>query len=104
MCSFRFSCSGTRPAEHLPGLDIELKGDVTLQVADPVVVAFEEVAVLVLVRGQGLERGAGIALFVALEMLGHVVREEGVQQVQLVVIILVKCLAAFRSGSLPKGE
>ena len=76
LSSFRFSCCGALYAKHLPGLDIKFKGNVTLQVFDPIVVACEESAVLFLVRGQRKEGGTGVALFVALQMLGHVVTHE----------------------------
>ena len=79
--------------EELAGLDFEVEGNVGLQVADPLVVAREEFAVLVDVGRQGFEGGTRVALFVGQQMLGQVVSHKRVKQVQLEVVRLVELLA-----------
>ena len=63
-------------AKQISSLDFELKCDVTLKITKPLVVAFHESTVLLYVRGESVEGGTHIALFIALKMLSHVVTEE----------------------------
>ena len=55
--------------------------------------AGEELTILLFVVGEGLEGNTTVAFLVALEMLGHVISHEGVEQVQLEVVLLIEVLA-----------
>ena len=71
----------------------ELEDDILTEVGDPLIVALDEGEIFVFVGLEGLKLGilpAGLILF---QMSRDVIREEGLQQVQLVVISIMELLA-----------
>ena len=78
--------------EELPGLELEVEGDLALQVGDPFRVACLKGAVLLLIRGKRVERGAAVALLVLLQVGHHMIPNKAPHQVQLKVVIKVESL------------
>ena len=79
--------------EELSSLHFEVECHVVLEVTDPLLVAAEELAVLLLVGGDGVEGCASVAFLVTLEVLGHMVTHETFKQVQLEIVLLIELLA-----------
>ena len=71
----------------------ELEDDVLTEVGNPLIVALNEGEIFVFVGLEGLKLGILPASLILLQMSRDVIREEGLQQVQLVVIGIVELLA-----------
>ena len=72
---------------------LKIEDDVLAEVRDPLIMALDESEILVLVGLEGLKLGILPAGLILLEVSRDVVREEGLQQVQLVVVGIVELLA-----------
>ena len=72
---------------------LKIEDDVLAEVRDPLIMALDEGKILVLVGLEGLKLGILPAGLILLEVSRDVVREEGLQQVQLVVVGIVELLA-----------
>ena len=71
----------------------ELEDNVLTEVGDPLIVALDEGEIFVFVGLEGLKLGILPAGLILLEVSRDVIREEGLQQVQLVVISIMELLA-----------
>ena len=78
--------------EELSRLELEVEGDLALQVGDPFRVASLKGAVLVLISSKSVKRCTAIALLVLLQVGHHVVPNEASHQVQLKVVLKVESL------------
>ena len=72
---------------------LKIEDDVLAEVRDPLIMALDESEILVLVGLESLKLGILPACLILLEVSRDVVREEGLQQVQLVVVGIVELLA-----------
>lgn len=81
--------------EKLTGLEFELKRDIALQIREPLGMASLKGAIFVLVRGQGVERSATVALLMLLEVWHSVISHEALQQVQLEIVLSIEALATL---------
>jgi len=72
---------------------LEIEDDVLTEVRDPLIMALDEGEILILVGLEGLKLGSLPAALILLQVPRDVVREEGLKQVQLVVVGIVELLA-----------
>ena len=79
--------------EHFSSLNFKLKCDIVLDVSNPFLVAGKELAIFLLSGGQGFECITRETFLVALEMFGHVITNETLEEVQLEVVFLVEIFA-----------
>ena len=81
--------------EELSSLDLKVECHFTLEIGEPFGVASLKGAVLLLVRGQCLERGPTVALLMLLQVGHRVVPHEAAQEVQLEIVLSVESLATL---------
>ena len=93
MFDFQGSLLVLTSLEQSSGLNIELISDITLEIADEFIVTSKELTIFLLVAWQRFEGLTSVTLLIALEVLGHVITYEAVQEVKLEVILHVKLLA-----------
>ena len=84
--------------EHLSSLQIKLVCDIALKIANEFVMALKELTIFHLIGGQRFKCVPREAFLVALEVFGHVVAHEGVQEIQLEVVLGVELFALCSLG------